>query len=91
VITRPLRIYVTDALHCWPEIQKLEAQGHDITSEADNADLVLGPNCWCMDDLHRQYLPLAIKAARIRKYGPSSKQQAMLRVLAKKKDDDGEE
>ena len=89
--TRPLRIYVTDVLHCWPEIQKLEAQGHYITSEADDADLVLGPNCWCMDDLHRQYLPLAIKAARIRKYGPSSRITAQLSQLKKKKDDDGEE
>lgn len=35
-------------------------------------DLVLGPNCWRMDLILMKHLDLAIKSARLEKFGPPS-------------------
>lgn len=72
-------ILVTDTLMDAPEIKALSDKGHKImrlsevghyASDADTetADLILGPNCWRMDERLIKYLDLAIKAARGVKY-----------------------
>ncbi len=73
--SRPLTIVVFTPLCDWPEIKKLEEQGHTIVRLWDdsNADLILGGSAWLMDHLHRKYLPLALKAARMKKYGKPRK------------------
>ena len=55
----------------WGEILELKGQGHTILTLPEDAtpDIILGPTCWRMDEVIRSYLPLAIKAARIHKYG----------------------
>ena len=69
---KPLRILVDDRLH-WKELDDLLMQGHEITKtrfiiEGEEADIVLAPNAWSMDEAHRKYLPLAIREARKRRY-----------------------
>ena len=68
---KPLRIIITDAFMLeWHEVIALRDQGHIImlTSDPDTTDIVLGPNCWRMDDTLRPFLDLAIKEARARAY-----------------------
>ena len=67
---KPLAITVTDpAMIEWEEITALVAQGHLVQLIAlTPGDLVLGPNCWRMDDTLRPFLFLAIKEARARAY-----------------------
>jgi len=69
--SKPLTIFVLPPLDGWEEFKALAAQGHDIryTGYPEECDLVLGPNAWCMNESLRRYLPLAIKAARDRRYG----------------------
>ena len=83
-----LTIVVFPPLGEWPEIEKLEKQGHTIIrldkgvspefSQVDisNADLVLGPPCWYFDEKHRKYLTQAIKQARLKRYGKPKKKEA---------------
>ena len=80
--SRPVRILVHPDLMEWEEIKALQAQGHMIEPlqvhlEQDleiEADLILGPTCWSMDDSLRPYLlshalPAARKQAEKRKNG----------------------
>ena len=39
------------------------------------ADIILGPRCWYMTELHRRHLQGAIKQARLRRYGTISKKE----------------
>lgn len=63
-----------------PEIVELRAKGHAIVTMEDhwdanmmNYDLILGPNCWQMTPDLLKYLPLAVRAARERKYPAKEK------------------
>ena len=104
-VAKPLTIVVFSPLGEWPEIVKLEKQGHrivyipkEIVPErkdgitvfslciADQealieADIILGPRCWYMTELHRKHLTQGIKQARLRRYGTITKKR-------KKGDDD---
>ena len=71
--SKPLTIVAIDDVALWEELDKLEKQGHTIIRMSSNmnfpqADIVLGPNAWRMDPAHRDYLPLAIKEARMLRY-----------------------
>ena len=84
-VSRRLTIVVFPPLDDWPEIEKLEEQGHTIVKMVDrlgsadecndihvatcHADLIIGPQCWYFDVKHRKYLTQAIKQARLRRYG----------------------
>lgn len=46
------------------------------------ADIIMGPKCWYLTELHRKHLLSAVKQARLRKYGTITKKR-------KKGDDDG--
>jgi len=90
-VSRRLTIVVFPPLGDWPEIAKLEEQGHTIERMPDvvgpdedfmmrasilaNADLVLGPPCWYFDAKHRKYLTSAIKQARLRRYGAPQRKE----------------
>ena len=94
-VAKPLTIVVFPPLSEWPEIVKLEKQGHTIirtntvefqegVSAAERfatADIIMGPHCWMMTELHRKHLTQAIKQARLRRYGTITKKR-------KKGDDD---
>ena len=66
-----LTIVVTEPeMAHWSEVQKLEAQGHTVLQMGmPHVDVIIGPNCWMMDEALKKYLPLAMRAARERKYG----------------------
>ena len=72
---KPLKILVASKLFDWQEVQALRDQGHTLDSfEAptlplSDYDLILGPRSWMMDESHRGYLGVAIKAARAKRYG----------------------
>ena len=101
-VAKPLTIVVFSPLGEWPEIVKLEKQGHNVisfipieggfrTTGCDDlsdavslmteADIIFGPRCWYMTELHRKHLTQAIKQARLRRYGTITKKR-------KKGDDD---
>ncbi len=88
-VAKPLTIVVFSPLDTWPEFEKMEKQGHTIinmseaypTSDIIDCDIILGPRCWYMTELHRKHLQAAIKQARLRRYGTVSKKR-------KKGDDD---
>ncbi len=86
-VAKPLTIVVFPPLDEWPEIAKLEEQGHNVITDLEHwrgeeIDILLGPRCWYMTGLHRKHLSNAIKQARLRRYG----------TIAKKvKEDDNEE
>ena len=66
---KPLRILLHPALAAWPEIQALRDQGHTVEPwSPEGYDLLLGPTCWRMDEGHRKYLTLAIRAGRGQRY-----------------------
>ncbi len=92
-VSRRLTIVVLGPLKDWPEIQKLEEQGHTIfcspsitepvppghpaagvlLKRLEEADLIIGPQCWYFDIKHRKYLTQAIKQARLKRYGIPAK------------------
>ena len=79
---KPLTILCHPMIYAWDEVQALKAQGHRIDSFADldlespmEYDLILSPTAWYCDGHHRPYLPLAIKAARVKRYGKSRKDE----------------
>jgi len=86
---KPLTIVVFPPLDEWPEIVKLEEQGHEIIklpkdaleyaealgADIAEADIIMGPRCWYMTGLHRKHLTQAIKQARLRKYGTIAKRK----------------
>jgi len=77
-VAKPLTLVVFPPLGEWPEILKLEKQGHKIiriTEDEAQADIILGPRCWMMTPLHRKHLTTAIKQSRLRKYGSISKRK----------------
>ena len=100
-VAKLLTIVVFPPLGEWPEIEKLEEQGHtivkltalpdgyrtnidlceDLISLIAEADIIIGPRCWYMTELHRKHLTQAIKQARLRRYGTITKKR-------KKGDDD---
>ena len=75
---KPLRILVTDpTMADWVEIRALQEQGHDVErldligwndARVVPHDIVIGPQCWRMDDSLRPFLDIAIKEARARAY-----------------------
>jgi len=86
-VSRRLTIVVFPPLSEWSEIEKLEEQGHQIIRTHGIGetpiqitldkipDLVIGPNCWYFDVKHRKYLTLAIKQARLKRYGKPQKKE----------------
>jgi hypothetical protein len=79
---KPLVILLTDpAMLQWPVFQKLEAQGHQITSlnlvidnyEAWEPDIVFGPTAHYLVPEMEKYVDEALKAARGRKYQPKER------------------
>ncbi len=84
-VTKPLTIVVFSPLDEWPEIVKLEKQGHRIIRNLEDmwkheikleeADIIMGPRCWYMTGLHRKHLTQAIKQARLRRYGTVAKKK----------------
>ena len=70
-----LHLLVDESMRQWPEVMKLEEQGHQITSLqlAADVDMVLGPRCWRMYPELRKHLTLAIRAGRLEKYGEPKK------------------
>ena len=73
--SKQLHIHVFYPLGDWEELDDLSRQGHVITHGDDNvvvrADIILGPQCWRMNEELRPYLKLAIEEARRLKYGPT--------------------
>ena len=73
---KPLRILILDKLAEWNEFTTLIEQGHTIHIQRYvpsatpwvDYDIILGKNCWMMDESHRKYLNLAIAEARRRRY-----------------------
>ena len=47
------------------------------------ADIIMGPKCWYLTELHRKHLLSSVKQARLRRYGTIAKKR--------KKGDDNEE
>ena len=82
--SKPLSIVAIGECALWDELKALEAQGHVVSRlfdpESDGvvpgsifleADIILGPKAWRMDDLTRKYLGVALKEARMLRYsGP---------------------
>lgn len=73
--SKPLKIVALGGLEEWDEVKALAAQGHEVVSlpdhvDLEDADVILGPTCHRMDELHRPYLKLAIEEARRRRYPP---------------------
>lgn len=72
--SKPLTILVHPDIAAWVEVQKLAEQGHTVIatymgqSDLTVPDLILHPNAWHMTTQHRKYLPLAIAAARKKRY-----------------------
>ena len=72
---KPLSILVTDPVMLeWKEIKELKSKLHEVCGDGSvrwdprEFDLVLGPNCWMMDEAHRSYLKVAVEAARKKRY-----------------------
>lgn len=78
--SKPMNIVAIGECALWnEELDALEKQGHKIyrmTVVEDvcgqdvllNADIILSPRAWRMDDLTRKYLAIALKEARMLKY-----------------------
>lgn len=74
---KPLTILCHPDIAAWAEVQKLAEQGHRVIAtsswfedgmDAEEPDLILHPLAWRMDTQHRKYLPLAVAAARKKRY-----------------------
>ena len=83
---KPLKIYVDPCLLPWPEMDALEAQGHEVHSmelSSDSVsgiryltheyDLIFSPRAWLMTEQHKKYHVQALKAARLVRYPPKPK------------------
>lgn len=85
--SRPLTIVALPPCNEWEELTKLEEQGHTVIRNLEDlwkhetvleqADIVLGSNCWRMDSKHKSYLSLAIKEARMLKYNTNEDRQSI--------------
>jgi len=90
--SKPITIVAIGDVALWEELEKLKSQGHKIISlpspdvplesVIEEADVVLGPNCWRMDPAHRDYLPLAIKEARMLRYSHEDRHDKKKRAAA---------
>ena len=103
-VSRRLTIVVFPPLDEWPEIAKLEEQGHTIirtnTSEFQEgvlsaeafatADLIIGPQCWYFDHRHKKYLTQAIKQSRLKRYGTPAKKKGKKNVEDNSTDTDAD-
>ena len=82
---KPLVILVHPDLAEWPEWTALAGQGHTIRqaleSELAEVDLILAPTAHRMDENLRKYLPLAIQAARSRRYGPKKEDKGPMKPV----------
>ena len=81
--SKPLLIIRWPPMDKWEELDALKEQGHVVKwvydcmlKELMDADLLLSPRAWLMDESHRKYLPLAIAEARRRRYPPTKKESA---------------
>lgn len=77
---KPLRILALPPCDQWDELKELETKGHVIrncedTGDLRDFDLVVGANCWYLDQAHRPYLDLAIAAARKKRYGKGKEEE----------------
>lgn len=73
--SKPLTILIDPSIADWKEWQDLRDKGHTIallfpndTYDPRQADLVMGPRMWRMNDHTRKYLDLAIEWSRQEKY-----------------------
>lgn len=88
---KPLRILALPPVDSWPEVAALAAQGHKIHTLTDliqaettipgegegfDYDVILGPQCWRMDEQHRKYFKLAVEEARRARYPVKGKKNA---------------
>ena len=86
---KPLTILVHPDLAEWSEWSDLAAQGHTVHFTlhpeqdylASDIDLILAPNAHRMDENLRKYLPLAIQAARSRRYGPKKEDKGPMKPV----------
>ena len=95
-VAKPLTLVVFSPLDEWPEIVKLEKQGHTIVRITPDssytgdyivalkkADIIMGPRCWYMTELHRKHLTQAIKQSRLRRYGTITKNERRVKTMKK--------
>ena len=69
-----LTILVDPAISAWPEVLKLQEQGHTIVrSPFVEYDLILGPKVHRMSEHERKWFPEAIAEARRLKYPKETK------------------
>ena len=47
----------------------------DLLSLIAEADIIMGPKCWYLTELHRKHLLSAVKQARLRRYGTITKKR----------------
>ncbi len=59
-----------------------EGTGMALAKALFEADIIMGPKCWYLTELHRKHLLSAVKQARLRRYGTITKKR-------KKGDDNG--
>ena len=90
---KPLTWQIDPALVQTPEdtacIEALRGQGHTISLQAVEVDILLAPNAWRAFDLN--HLDLAMKSARAVKYVKKPSKPKKPRAARKKKGDPGPE
>ncbi len=70
----PLTILLLPPCNTWTDkIEEWRKAGHAVNTLIDfpgtDVDLILGANCWRMDDAHRKYAELAVKSSQAKKKG----------------------
>ncbi len=76
----PLRLLVGEGLFTTEQITKLRDQGHEVVCIPFNvngmpADVIFHPLAWNMHQDYMDYLPVALKAARARRYPERAKRE----------------
>ncbi len=76
----PLRILCEEGMLKTEQIEKLQAQGHEVvcipfTVNGHPADMILHEHAWQMHYEYMDYLPVAMKAARARRYPKRKKRE----------------
>ena len=78
----PLDICVTQELLDTPEVRKLIEQGHNVMlfpllrpQPNEGVDMLLHPRAWNMHHEYMDYLPVALKAARAKRYPKRAKRE----------------
>ena len=75
--SKPLVLLVHSTLLETDEVKELERKGHVIlhmTSQQEDCDLILGPNCWRIYPKLENYIDMAVKAARLVRYPKKEKE-----------------